>query len=668
MSGVKISALPAATSAQLTDVFPIDQLPGPVTYKLASSQLLSLFQTQIALNGQPLTSFNDTNVTMTLGGSPTIALLNATSITLGWTGALSGTRGGTGVNNGASTITLGGSLTTSGAFATTFTMTGPTNVTFPTSGTLSTTTGTVTSVSGTINRITSTGGATPVIDISASYVGQSSITTLGTIGTGVWQGTVIGATYGGTGINNGASTITLGGSLTTSGSFASTFTMTGATNVTFPTSGTLATTAGTVSSVTGTANRITSTGGNTPVIDISASYVGQSSITTLGTIATGTWQSTVIGSTYGGTGVNNGANTITLGGNVLTAGALTLAGAFPATFNFSASTNVTFPISGTLSTTTGTVTSVSGTTNRITSTGGATPVIDISASYVGQTSITTLGTITTGVWTGTTIAIANGGTGITSFGTGVQTALGQNVTGSGGIVLATSPTITTPKIAQINDANGNGILFMIPVASAVNYIYINNSITGSKPTIGSAGSDTNVGLTFNSQGTGAFQFFSAATTNQILVGTGAAYQHSTALSFPSTAASQTYIFPDASGTVGLTSTGTWTPIDASGAALTFSTATGTYIQIGNVVIATAYVVYPSTVSGAAAIIGGLPIVTGSTNQKMGGHVAQTTVATLAHALTLTSNTAFSLYTTAGAGVLNSAMTGSTNTFQVIYFT
>ncbi|MES2875442.1 MAG: hypothetical protein V4708_17090 [Bacteroidota bacterium] len=58
----------------------------------------------------------------------------------------------------------------------------------------------------------------------------------------------------------------------------------------------------------------------------------------------------------------------------------------------------------------GTVTSVSGTADRITSTGGNTPVIDIAATYVGQSSITTLGTITTGVWTGTTIALANGGT------------------------------------------------------------------------------------------------------------------------------------------------------------------------------------------------------------------------------------------------------------------
>jgi len=47
--------------------------------------------------------------------------------------------GGTGVNNGVSTITLGGSFTTSGAFPLTATLTGPTNVIFPTSGTLATT-------------------------------------------------------------------------------------------------------------------------------------------------------------------------------------------------------------------------------------------------------------------------------------------------------------------------------------------------------------------------------------------------------------------------------------------------------------------------------------------------------------------------------------------------
>jgi hypothetical protein len=80
-----------------------------------------------------------------------------------------------------------------------------------------------------------------------SGVTSSSLTTVGTIGTGVWQGTLIGGTYGGTGVNNGVKTITIGGnvstanSFTTSGNFALTLTQTAATNVTLPTTGTLAT-------------------------------------------------------------------------------------------------------------------------------------------------------------------------------------------------------------------------------------------------------------------------------------------------------------------------------------------------------------------------------------------------------------------------------------------
>jgi len=83
--------------------------------------------------------------------------------------ALNGANGGTGVANTGKTITLGGNLTTSGAFTTTLTVTGNTNVTLPTSGTLLTTASGVTSVTGTANRITSTGGTTPVIDISPTF-------------------------------------------------------------------------------------------------------------------------------------------------------------------------------------------------------------------------------------------------------------------------------------------------------------------------------------------------------------------------------------------------------------------------------------------------------------------------------------------------------------------
>jgi len=112
------------------------------------------------------------------------------------------------------------------------------------------------------------------------------------------------------------------------------------------------------------------------------------------------------------------------------------------------------------------VTSVSGTTNRITSTGGTTPVIDISASYVGQASITTLGTVTTGTWNGTVITVPFGGTGLattTAYGvitggttsTGVLQNAGTGATGTifqgnGAAALPTFSTATYPSTTTAN--------------------------------------------------------------------------------------------------------------------------------------------------------------------------------------------------------------------------
>lgn len=49
--------------------------------------------------------------------------------------------------------------------------------------------------------------------------------------------------------------------------------------------------------------------------------------------------------------------------------------------------------------------------------------IDIASTYLGQSSITTLGTITTGIWNGTDVAVADGGTGA-STAAGAKTNLG----------------------------------------------------------------------------------------------------------------------------------------------------------------------------------------------------------------------------------------------------
>ena len=63
--------------------------------------------------GSELTKTDDTNVTLSLGGTPASALLQPVSITLGWTGQLSVSRGGTGastltgvlIGNGTSAVT-----------------------------------------------------------------------------------------------------------------------------------------------------------------------------------------------------------------------------------------------------------------------------------------------------------------------------------------------------------------------------------------------------------------------------------------------------------------------------------------------------------------------------------------------------------------------------------
>jgi hypothetical protein len=74
-------------------------------------------------------------------------------------------------------------------------------------------------------------------------------------------------------------------------------------------------------------------------------------------------------------------------------------------------------------------------------------------------------------------------------------------TGTGSFVGSTSPTITTPVIAQINDASGNIELSLSATASAVNYLSVANAATGTAPNISAMGSDTDVALNFIGKGT-----------------------------------------------------------------------------------------------------------------------------------------------------------------------
>ncbi len=137
--------------------------------------------------------------------------------------------------------------TASGATGTT-----STNLVFSTSPTLITPAlGTpsaivLTNATGTASAL-NIGGTAPAGSLTGttlnSTVVSSSLTSLGTIGTGVWNGTLIGPTYGGTGVNNGSKTITLGGSLTTTGAATPTLAF-GSTGFTYTYPGATSTLAG----------------------------------------------------------------------------------------------------------------------------------------------------------------------------------------------------------------------------------------------------------------------------------------------------------------------------------------------------------------------------------------------------------------------------------------
>ena len=78
-------------------------------------------------------------------------------------------------------------------------------------------------------------------------------------------------------------------------------------------------------------------------------------------------------------------------------------------------------------------------------------------------------------------------------------------TGSGALVFGTSPTIATPVIAQINDANGNATLRLTGITSATDYLEIKNGIgVGSPLHVLAEGASTNIGVHLQPKGSGLF--------------------------------------------------------------------------------------------------------------------------------------------------------------------
>jgi len=83
---------PIASSGGVTPNITIQQASGSQSGYLSATDWTTFNSKQNAISPAALTKTNDTNVTLTLGGSPTTALLAATSLTLGWTGTLADSR------------------------------------------------------------------------------------------------------------------------------------------------------------------------------------------------------------------------------------------------------------------------------------------------------------------------------------------------------------------------------------------------------------------------------------------------------------------------------------------------------------------------------------------------------------------------------------------------
>ena len=116
------------------------------------------------------------------------------------------------------------------------------------------------------------------------------------------------------------------------------------------------------------------------------------------------------------------------------------------------------------------------------------------------------------------------------------------------------------------------------------------------------------------------------------------------------------------------STGTWTPTDASGAGLSFSSTNNCwYIKLGRMVIASAYFNFPTTASGATIKLGGLPYAMATSPiayYAMGAMNANVTGA-FAYASPVGSY----IYAGLGEGnLINSQMSGQLMCFTFTYYT
>jgi hypothetical protein len=272
------------------------------------------------------------------------------------------------------------------------------------------------------------------------HYAQSSITTVGTIGTGVWQGTAITNNYIDTGITDDK-IIEIDDADAADNDYAK-FTANGLEGRSYSE-------VKTDLSLNNVENTALST------------WAGSTNLTTLGTIATGTWNGTSIADA-------NVDNDIT----IQTTSAMTGTNA-----NFSGTVTANKLTDGTISITGGNLTGATGVTaTNLTGT----------LQTASQTNITAVGTIATGVWNGTSITDANVDNDLTiSGGTIDNSAIGASTASTG---VFTSVTVNT-QLKNVNLTISSDDITNADTIQAAEQIYTDTTST--------APSTKNITIDFN---------------------------------------------------------------------------------------------------------------------------------------------------------------------------
>ncbi|NBU69992.1 MAG: hypothetical protein EBS53_00860 [Bacteroidetes bacterium] len=282
--------------------------------------------------------------------------------------------------------------------------------------------------------------------LSASALGSgivgSSLTSVGTIGTGTWQGSVVAGQYGGTGVNNSGKTITLGGNLTTSGAHSTTLTTSGNTSLSLPTAGTLATLAGTE---TLTNKTLTSPVIGT-IVNTGTLTLPTSTDTLVGRATTDTLTNKTLTSPVIGTIVNTGTLTLPTSTDTLV-GRATTDTLTNKTINLASNTltATSAQIAAAVTDETGSGALVFGSSPTLT-TPSISSIVNTGTLTLPTSTDTLVGRATTDTLTNKSINLTNN----TLTATSAQIAAAvTDETGSGALVFGTSPTLTTPNIASI---------------------------------------------------------------------------------------------------------------------------------------------------------------------------------------------------------------------------